>query len=135
MDLHGWTEAQVREFLREQPEDEIRVAVRELGVEQVLDGIFTGMAERFAPDRRRSPGRLLFVLTDGQGQYLHALDIGPAGAQAADPSLPRATVTLDVVRFLQLGVGAADAGRLLLTRRLRVSGDRLWTAMVMRGLS
>ena len=135
MDLNGWTEDRVRAFLRTQPEDEIRLAVRDLGADQVLSGIFTGMADRFAPDRRRSAGRLLFVLTDGTQEHRYALDVGPRGAQVAGPDAPRAAITLDMVRFLQLGVGAADAGRLLLTRRLRVSGDRLWTAVVMRGLS
>ena len=135
MDLHGWTEEQIRVFLREQPQDEIRAAVRDLGTEQVLIGIFGGMAGRFSPDSRRSAGRLLFVLTDVDQQHRHALDLGPDGASVAAVDGPRATITVDVVRFLQLGVGAADAGRLLLTRRLRVGGDRLWTAVVMRGLS
>lgn len=122
-------------FLREQPEDTVRSAVRDLGVEKVLSGIFVGMAGRFAPDRRRSAGRLLFVLTDGSDEHRHALDVGPDGARVSTVDDPRAVVIVDLVRFLKLGVGAADAGRLLLTRRLRVSGDRLWTAMVMRGLS
>ena len=81
MELDGWTEEQVRVFLREQPEETVRSAVRDLGADDVLPSIFTGMAGRFATDRRRGPGRLL------------------------------------------------------LTRRLRVDGDRLWTATVMRGLS
>lgn len=135
MDLDGWTEEQVRVFLREQPEKVVRSAVRDLGVDDVLFSIFTGMAGRFAPDRRRSPGRLLFVLTDGADEHCHALDVGPDGARVSAVDDSRAVVTVDVVRFLKLGVGAADAGRLLLTRRLRVNGDRLWTAMVMRGLS
>ena len=135
MDLSGWTEEQVKDFLRTAHEDEIRTAVRELGVEQAMAGIFTGMAARFSPNQRRSTGQLLFVLTDAGAEHRHALDLGPAGATVAAPASPRATITMDLVRFLQLGVGAADAGRLLLTRRMRVAGDRLWTAVVMRGLS
>ena len=129
------TPAEVLAFLRTAGEDEIRAEVRRLGVERVLAALFTGMAGRFAADSGRRVGRLRFALTDGTDRYVHALDLDPAGAAVALTSDgPRATVTVDLVRFLRLGAGALDATALLVTRRLKVSGDVLWTARTMAGL-
>ena len=127
---------EVRAFLRTAGEDEIRAEVRRLGVERVLAALFTGLAGRFAADRGRRTGRLRFELTDGPDRHVHALDLDAGGAAVAPTQeQPRATVTVDLVRFLRLGVGALDATGLLLTRRMKVSGDVLWTARTMSGLS
>ncbi len=127
---------EVLAFLRTAGEDEIRAEVRRLGVERVLAALFTGMAGRFAADRGRRTGRLRFELTDGTDRHVHALDLDAGGAAVAPtPEQPRATVAVDLVRFLRLGAGALDATGLLLTRRMKVSGDVLWTARTMSGLS
>lgn len=130
------TPDEVLAFLRTAGEDEIRAEVRRLGVERVLASLFAGMASRFAADLGRRVGRLRFELTDGIDRHVHALDLHPGGAAVAPtPDGPRATVTVDLVRFLRLGAGALDATGLLLTRRMKVSGDVLWTARTMIGLS
>lgn len=122
-------------FLRTASEDEIRAEVHRLGVPTVLAAVFEGMAGRFGADPGRRAGRLRFVLTDGSESHEHALDLDADGARVAVGSgRARATVTVDLVRFLRLGAGAADAAALLLTRRMKVSGDLLWTGRTMTGL-
>ena len=128
------TEQQVRAFLAGAAPEEIRAAVVGAGVDLVLDTVFAGLADRFAPDDGRRAGRLRFVLTDGDDRHVRALDVGPTGARVGPAGEPRATITVGLVAFLQLGVGAADARRLLMRRRLAVSGDLLWAAVVVRAL-
>ena len=134
MDLSGWSEHEVRAFLQSSDRDEITRAVRDIGVARVLDTVFPGLAAAFGPDRRRRPGRLSFQLAEGPDHHLRATDLDKTGGRVAPAGDATATIAVSVVHFLQLGVGAVDAPRLVLTRRLSLSGDRLWAVSVLRGL-
>lgn len=134
--LAGRTPEQVLAFLRTAGDDELRAAVHGIGTGVVLDLLFTGMAGRFASDPRRRGGRMAFDVDDDGVRHVRVLQIDGQGARvvAAGPR-PRATLRASLVRFLRVASGAADPKALLLTRRLKVSGDLLWLATTLGGLS
>lgn len=130
--LAGRSPEEVLTFLREAGDDEIRAAVHGIGTSVVLDLLFAGMAQRFGPRPGRRPDRLAFALDDDGVEHLHVVELFDAGARVVEPG-PRARATLraTLVRFLRVAAGAADPVRMLLTGRLRISGDPLWAARVL----
>lgn len=135
-ELAGRTPEQVLAFLRTAPDDEVRDTVHRIGTPVVLDLLFTGMAGRFGPKAGRRPDRLAVELDDDGTPYVRVLALDERGATVV-PAGPRARATLrtSLVDFLRVAAGAADPVRMLLTRRLRITGDALWVATTLRGLS
>ncbi len=122
-------------FLRTSSEPEIAAAVDELGVGAVLDVVFDGMADRFGVRPGRLPGVLAFELEHGGEQHRRGVRLTEGGAQVdLAPADPRATLRTTLVRFLRIAVGAQDPKRLVVTGRLRLSGDVLWAATTLASL-
>ena len=135
-ELAGRSPEEVLAFLRTATDDEVREAVHGIGTPVVLDLLFTAMARRYAPQPGRAPGRLAFVLDDDGAEQRHVLELDPDGAQVAGASgRDRATLRTTVVRFLRVAAGAADPKLLVLTGRLRISGDLVWAVTTLTGMS
>ena len=134
--LAGRTPEEVLAFLRDAPDDGLRSAVHDIGTPVVLDLLFGGLAERFGPRPRRSAARLAFALDDDGTEHVRVLQLDEAGARLVPPG-PRARATLrsSLVTFLRIAAGAADPKRMLLLRRLTISGDLLWAATTLGGMS
>lgn len=134
--LSGLSPEQVMSFLRTASDDEVRLRVRGLGVATVLGLLFDGWAQRVPPRPGRAPGVLVFGLDDDGRDHRHALALSPDGARRVGPDdeRPRATLSTSVVRFLRVAAGAQDPKRLVLTGRMRVSGDILWAVTTLSGM-
>ena len=127
---------EVLAFLRTATDDEVRAAVHEIGTPVVLDLLFSGLAGRFRPQPGRRPGRLGFALDDDGTAHVHVLELDESGASRvpAGPAV-RATLRTTLVRFLRVAAGAADPKLLVLTGRLRITGDQIWAVTALAGLS
>lgn len=134
--LAGRTPEEVLGFLREAGDDEVRDAVHEIGTGVVLDLLFTGMAGRFGAKPGRGTDRLAFALDDDGVEHVHVVELDASGARVVPPGAPaRATLRTTLVRFLRVAAGAADPKRMFLLGRLRISGDPLWAALTLGGMS
>lgn len=135
-ELAGADPAEVLAFVRSAGDEELAAAVHRLGTPATLDLLFAAMAGRFAAKPGRRPDRLAFALDDNGTEHVRVLRIDEAGAAVvAAGERPRATLRTTLVRFLKLAAGAADPTRLVLTGRLRLSGDAFWAATTLAGLS
>ena len=135
-ELAGRSPEEVLAFLREADDDAVREAVHGIGTGVVLDLLFTGMAGRFAASPGRRTERLAFVLDDDGVPHEHVLELDEAGAHLVAPGpRVRATLRTTLVRFLRVAAGAADPTRMFLLGRLRISGDPLWAARTLSGMS
>ena len=135
-ELAGRSPEEVLAFLRTASDDEIRDAVHGIGTDVVLGLLFEGMAGRYAPKPGRPPGRLAFALDDDGTEQLHVLEVGPDGGRVVPPGeAARATLRTSLVRFLRVAAGALDPKLLVLTGRLRISGDLVWAVSTLTGMS
>ena len=127
---------EVLAFLRTASDDEVRAAVHEIGTAVVLDLLFSGMAGGFGAQPGRRPGRLGFALDDDGTEHVYVLELDEGGASRV-PAGPRVRATLrtTLVRFLRVAAGATDPKLLVLTGRLRITGDPLWAVTTLAGLS
>ena len=122
-------------FLRTSSEAEIATAVDDLGVPVVLDVVFDGMAERFGLRPGRAPGVLAFDLEHGGEVHSRGVQLTEGGATAVlEPEASRAALRTTLVRFLRIAVGAQDPKRLVVTGRLRLSGDVVWAVTTLASL-
>lgn len=135
-DLTGMTREQVTAWLRDADDDQLTSAVRRFGPERLLTLLFEGWAATVEPRPGRHPGLLAFALTDPDGTvHRHGLQLSEAGARhAADPAEARATVRTTLLRFLRVAGGTQDPRRLVLLRRLTLSGDLVWAVTILGAL-
>lgn len=134
--LRGLDPQQVLAFLRTAGEPEIAARVHELGTARVLALLFAAWADRIDPRAGRAPGRLAFDLDDEGTTHRHVLTLDETGAAPApDPDgAARATLSTTLVRFLRIAAGAQDPKWLVLSGRLRLSGDVVWAVATLAGL-
>ena len=123
-------------FLRTASEDQIREAVHDIGTPTALAVVFGGMAERFGLRPGRVPGLLVVELDDDGVLHRHGVQVSEGGAShVADPAgAARGTLRTTLVRFLRIAAGAEDPKRLVVTGRLKLSGDVLWTVTTLGSL-
>jgi alkyl sulfatase BDS1-like metallo-beta-lactamase superfamily hydrolase len=93
----------------------------------VLDRIFDEMAARLRADRAHGINAEVRWRIDVRGErHEYVLRIADGEGQIVrTPTDPAVTFTMDLATFARLATGQADPVRLLLTRRLRVSGNLL----------
>ena len=135
-ELSGRTPDEVLAFLRTASDAEVAAEVHAIGTPRVLELLFGAWAERVGLREGRQPGVLLFALDDEGTEHRHALAVSDGGARALrDPAEPpRAAVRTTLVRFLKVAAGAQDPKRLVLTGRMRLSGDVLWAVATLAGM-
>lgn len=108
---------------------EIESTIAKVGVRPTLDRIFAGFEERFRPDRAEGVQAIVQwrIKADGE-EHPYAVRIADgkcvAGREEADD--PTTTMSIKLVPFVKLVTGQADGMRLLMTRKLKVSGDLMF---------
>lgn len=127
---------EVLAFLRRAGDDQIRDAVHAFGTEEVLGLVMGGMAARFGLRPGRLPGLLVVELDDDGTLHRHGIAVTEGGARhLPEPQdRARATVRTTVVRFLRVAVGSQDPKRLVVTGRLKLSGDVVWAVTTLASL-
>lgn len=135
-ELSGVTPEQVLAFLRESSDDELRETVHRIGTPVVLGLLFGAMADRFGLRPGRLPGLLVFALDDDGTVHPHGLALTEGGGRhvVSPTDQPRATIRTTLVRFLRVAAGAQDPKRLVLTGRMRLSGDAVWAVTALSGM-
>src|SRR5205823_12876102 len=107
-------------------DEQILEAIHAGGPTTVLDRIFRGMQERFVPDKARGVDAVIqFVVTDQDQEHPYAITVrdGTCGVEASKAESPKVTLTLDLVSSARLTAGQAQGPQLLMTGKLKVTGD------------
>jgi putative sterol carrier protein len=120
-------------FVRTAREEDIKAQVQAAGVEQVLDGMFQAMQEHFLPDRAQGVDAVIqYVVTEEGRDYGYALTIkeGRCALRKEKAGNAKVTLSMDLVSFLKLMVGAADGTTLFMSGKLGVSGDLFFSQRI-----
>lgn len=127
---------EVLAFLRRAQDEQIRDAVHAFGADEVLTLVMGGMASRFGLRPGRVPGLLLMELDDDGTTHRHGVRVTEGGAtHLVDPTeTAKATLRTTMVRFLRVVVGVQDPKRLVVTGRMRISGDMVWAVTTLASL-
>lgn len=111
----------------------IEEGLRAVGVDRVLDQVFTQMSERVRADRAEGHDadvQWTINVRDEQHDYHLILQDGACSWGRGELDDPRVTFRADLAAFARLITGQADPMRLVLKGRLRVTGDLLFARRV-----
>ena len=106
-------------------DDELMLATfHAVGTKKALDRIFAIMRERYVGgDKHNAP--VQWRITDGRGEHPYVVTL--RGAECPPPAgtadRPTATLTTDLARFARIAAGQANGVKLLMTGKLKASGD------------
>jgi len=107
-------------------DDEIAQRIHDAGTDGVLDAVFTGMQERFQPDKASGvDAALQWLIADDGDEHPYTVTVKD-GTCETDPGRvddPRVTLTTDVVSFAKLMAGKAPGPMLYMTGKLKIQGD------------
>ncbi len=120
-------------FVKTASEKDIKDQVHAAGVEQVLDGMFQAMQEHFLPEKARGVDAVIqYVVADEGREYAYTLAIkeGECTLKKEKAGNAKVTLSMDLVSFLKLMVGAADGTTLFMSGKLGVSGDLFFSQRI-----
>jgi putative sterol carrier protein len=115
-------------------DQQIAEAIHAVGTEPTLDRIFEGFEERFRPDKAEGvDAEIQFTITDDgtDHAYVVAVRDGTCTANRGTASSPKTALSTDLVSFVKLVTGQADGVQLFMTRKLKVSGDLMFSQRIM----
>ena len=112
--------------LTEGSDDEIAQKIDDAGAEQVLDAVFSGLQERFQPDRASGvDAQVQWLVSAGGDEHPYVITIkdGTCAAERGRAESPRVTLATDAVSFAKLMGGKAPGPQLYMTGKLKIQGD------------
>jgi alkyl sulfatase BDS1-like metallo-beta-lactamase superfamily hydrolase len=114
-------------------DDEVRTSFREAGTAEALDRIFGMMSLYYRPERAGDvDAAVQWKIRDEDVDHLYVVRFTPQGCTAERGTVdsPTTTVSTDLVRFARIVSGQANAVKLLLTRKLKASGDVMFARRI-----
>ena len=115
-------------------DEQIADVVHAVGTKEVLDRIFSGMEERFLPEKAQGVDeQVQFVITDEGTEYPYGVEFagGACKAQAGTVDSPKVTLTVGVVPFAKMIGGQAEGTQLFMRGQLRAQGDLMFATRLM----
>ena len=114
-------------------DNELRAAFRGAGTAQALDRIFAMMTEYYRPERAGDvDATVQWRITDDGEDHHYFIRFTSTRCETARGESDDATtwITTDLARFARIVVGQANAVKLLMTRKLKASGDVLFARKI-----
>ena len=126
VDINAMTPEEFVLLVRDSSDDQIRATFRAAGTEQGLDRIFDIMEDRFLPERAAGVSATVQWRITDEGEdhaYVIGLHDGQCETRRGTAQRPTTTITTDLARFARIAAGDANPIKLLMTRKLKASGD------------
>jgi putative sterol carrier protein len=126
VDIDAMSPEEFAGIMADSSDKEVRRILANAGTGRALDRVFAIKQERFLPEKAGDrTATVQWRITDGDDvhSYVVEIDEGTCATRSGDADDPDATIKVDVVRFLRVAAGQANATKLLLTRKLKVGGD------------
>jgi putative sterol carrier protein len=133
MDLSQVSPEEFASMVSQSSDEDIKAAIQSVGADKVLDRIFSGMEERFVPDRAQGvDAEIQWVVTeDGtEHPYVTVIRDGSCKITQATTDNPKVALTLDTVTFSKLVTGQAQGPQLFMAGKLKVTGDVMFSARI-----
>ena len=116
---------QFAQVVHDANDDVVRATFRAVGTDRALDRIFAIMQERYIAQSPGTAATVQWHITDegDQHDYVVEIDAGTCRTHSGIADRASTTLTTDLARFARLAAGQANGVKLLMTRKLRASGD------------
>ena len=120
---------QLAELVKELSDDELREQINNLGVDEVLKGVFEGMEQHFLAEKAAGVNSTLQYDIDtdqGQKQWTVTIADGACKTSEGAASDPRLTLQIDIADFIRLVLGQAQGQQLFMSGKLKLKGDMMF---------
>jgi putative sterol carrier protein len=120
------TDEQQLTQLAEGSDDEVAEKIRAAGTQEVLDGVFEGMPERFQPEKASGvDAQVQWLVSDGGEEHPYAVTVGngTCTTERTHAESPRVTLSTDLASFAKLMTGKALGPALYMGGKLKIQGD------------
>lgn len=121
--------AQLAEATKGMSDEELAQAINDLGIDNVLQNIFTGMQESFQPERAQGVDSTVQYDIDtpeGTKSYTVTFANGTCSAQPGTSDDPRLTISLGLVDFVRLIFNQVQGPQLFMGGKMKLKGDMMW---------
>jgi putative sterol carrier protein len=126
VDVESLTPDEFAHLVSEHDDDTLRATFRAVGTGRALDRIFAIMQERYLPQKAGDiDATVQWRISDDGQEHPYVVHLAPesCATEAGETSNPDTTLKIDLARFARVAAGQANGVRLLLTRKLKASGD------------
>lgn len=126
VDVEALTPEEFAKLVKAHDDDTLRATFRAVGTGRALDRVFAIMQERYLADRAGDiEATVQWRITDEGEEHPYVVQLRPDECETARGSTSRPTTTLkiDLARFARIAAGQANGVKLLMTRKLKASGD------------
>lgn len=120
---------QLAELLEGRTDDEINEFVNAMGVDTILEQIFTAMTERFQADKAAGQSAVVqWDITAADGPHSYAITIadGTCTKAAGAAESPRLTLGLSLPDFMRFIAGQLDGMQAFMSGKLKLGGDMMF---------
>ena len=127
--------AQLGELIKGMSDDELKEQIRNLGTDEVLKNIFSGMQDAFKPEKAQGVNATLqydIETDEGTKQWSVKIADGTCTTAEGPAEDPRLTLKVALVDFVRLIFQQADGTQLFMSGKLKLQGDMMF-AMQMQG--
>ena len=112
--------------LTEGSDEEVAQKFRAAGTGKVLDAVFSGMQQRFQPDRAAGvDAKAQWIVSDAGEEHPYVITVND-GACEVEPGRaesPRVTLSTDVASYAKLMAGRVPGQALYMSGKLQIQGD------------
>lgn len=127
--------AVLAEAIKDLDDDALAEQVRSIGVDDVLQAIFSGMEEAFQPERAAGVESTIqydIATEEGTKSWTVSFAGGKCTTAEGTAESPRLTLQIGMVDFIRLIFGQAEGPQLFMTGKIKLQGDMMF-AMQMQG--
>jgi putative sterol carrier protein len=123
------TQEQLGELIEGRSDEEINTAMASIGVDGVLDQIFTAMQERSQPDRAAGQSAVIgwdITAPDGVHSYRVKVENGTCSVEKTGEGDTRVTLGLSLPDFMRFIAGQLDGMQAFMSGKLKLTGDMMF---------
>jgi len=117
------------ELVEGHSDDEITKAAEELGIDTLLDQVFTGMEQAFRPEKAAGQNAVVqWDVNAPEGTRSRTVRIadGTCKVEPGAAETPRLTLSLELPDFLRFVAGQLDGMQAFMSGKLRLAGDMMF---------
>ena len=126
VDVDALTPDEFAHLVKDHDDATLRATFRAIGTGRALDRVFAIMQDRYLPENAGDlSATVQWRITDDGQEHPYVIELeGPSCVTSAgEAPSPDTTLKLDLARFARVAAGQANGVKLLLTRKLKASGD------------
>lgn len=126
VDVDALTPEEFALLVKQHDADTLRATFRAVGTRRALDRVFDIMQEQYLPERAGDlDATVQWRISDDGHEYHYVIRMSGAtcATSPGEDSGADTTLKLDLARFARVAAGQANGVKLLLTRKLKASGD------------